>query len=260
MAIQLQAPSPFGHDPTAPPFSVIEAEDPQPVRDEPIGEDVAAIRRRFHNTSMPDAPGLQLSMAEMITVAGDNPRVATEERLLRLMGKLKLYYRTFRPRAGEPPSGIEFLDKDLGIEAPADKDIRPSFAGISDLEEDVERLIVFTLELLADPPRDSDPPLAVGVTIDPPIGLNVLHGYVAKCTTSAWASVRATAGAVRLRVTRSGVTVGLTTDSAGGGGSKTVGASTNTKATFDAAVRGLESGSYYKISTGWIRGSGGGCP
>ena len=142
----------------------------------------------------------------------------------------------------------------------AEEDTLEPFAGALQEEErdGVERLIVMELKLLAPPPRPDDQPIAVGVTIDPPIGLNQLHGYVAKCTASAYASVHCTAGGVRLRVTRNGYTVGLATVYAGAT-CASVGASTPTKATFDVAVRGLYNGSYYTISAGWVVGSGGGC-
>jgi hypothetical protein len=257
VAAQQQLPSPFGHDPTAPPWSVIEAEDPEPVRDL---EDVVGVRRRFHNTSMPDAPGLVLTVTETLPEPGPGPREAAYARLLRLLSTLKLYYRLFSLSGDVLPAGIDFVERDLGIDRPGDEIVRPSFDGVLDVEQDVERFTILTLELEDDPPRDGDRAQAVGFTIDPAIGLNQLHGYVAKCTKSAWASVRATAGSVRLRMTKNGKTVGVVTDKAGGGPSGTVGASTPTKATFDVCVRGLEAGSFYTISGAWIRGKGGGCP
>ena len=123
----------------------------------------------------------------------------------------------------------------------------------------MQSLTIWTLELVADRPSEDEPPRAVGVTLDPSINNREVHGYRAHCTRSAWAYVRATAGGVRLRVTRNGVTVGVTSDWAGGGGSVTIGASTSTRATFDAAVRGRQDGSCYNMSYGWVRGRGGGC-
>jgi hypothetical protein len=255
MALQLQTPSAFGHDPTDPPFSVIDARAPEPVRDESIGADEAGVRQRFHNSSMPEAPALQLTVTERLTEPpSEEARKAAEKPLLARLSRLRLYYRLFKP-----PPGVEYQYEDLEIEPPADEEIPPSFEDVRGLEQDVESLIVWTLELLADRPREDEPPLAVGVTLDPSINYGDLHGYVAKCTKSAWAYVRATAGGVRLRVYRKGVSVGVTSDWAGGGTSATVGASTSTRATFDAAVRGLQNGSYYYISYGWTRGTGGGC-
>jgi hypothetical protein len=259
-----QQPSPFGHDPDFPPWRVIDYGEPQLLRDAPADKQTVAVRRTFHNTSMPEAPRLQLTVTETLADPGDAAaRTAAEERLLHLI-RMQLYYRMFDPREMDVPRlGVKFLDEQEGIRPPAEEDTRLPFEGILDLEEKlaekVERVTVLTLELLADPPREDDPPLAVGVTIDPPIGLNQLHGYVAKCTKSAYASVRALAGSVRLRVTRNGVSLGAVEDKAGGSASPSVGASTPTKATYDAAVRGLAAGSDYRISLGWVRGSGGGC-
>jgi hypothetical protein len=256
MPLPLQTPSAFGHDPTDPPFRVIDATPPEPVRDESIGANEAGVRQRFRNISMPEAPPLQLTVTERFAEPpSEEARAAAEEQLLARLSRLRLYYRVF-----EPPPGIEYQYEDLGIEPQPGEEVRPSFDNIRDLERDVQSLIVWTLELVADRPREDEPPLAVGVTLDPSINYNQLHGYVAKCCKSAWAYVRATAGGVRLRVTRNGVTVGVASDWAGGGTSACVGASTSTKATFDAAVRGLKNGSYYYISYGWIRGTGGGCP
>jgi hypothetical protein len=258
-----QPPSPFGHDPDFPPWRVIDSDQPQLLDDVPADEKTVAVRRTFHNTSTPDARGLQLTVTE--TLPDPDPgawavRVAAEQRLVRLVGKLQLYYRAFDPaEVGEPPAGVELLDEQEGIRPPAEEDTKPSFEGILYHEKGVERLTVLTLEFLADPPRDQDPPLAVGVTIDPPIGLNELHGYVAKCTTSVTASVRALAGRVRLRVTRNGISLRAVEDQAGGDASPSINASTPTKATYDASVRGLATGSDYRISVGWVRGSGGGC-
>ena len=256
MTLPLQTPSAFGHDPTDPPFSVIDASSPEPVRDESIGTDEAGMRQRFYNISMPEAPALQLTVTERLAEPPNNEaRAAAEERLLGRLRRVRLYYRMF-----EPTPGLEYQYEDLEIEPPADEEVQPSFDNIGDLEQDVKSLTIWTLELLADPPREDEPPSAVGVTLDPSINEGDLHGYVAKCTKSAWAYVRATAGGVRLRVTRNGVSVGVASDYAGGGTSTTVGASTSTKATFDAAVRGLKDGSHYYISYGWERGGGGACP
>jgi len=258
---QPQPPSPFGHDPDFPPWRVIESDQSQLLRDAPADRRTVAVRRTFHNTSTPNAPGLQLTVTETIPDPDDAAAwTAVEDRLLRLVGKLQLYYRAFDPReVGEPPPDVKLLDEQPGVRLPAEEDTKPSFEGILDIEEGVRRVTVLTLELLADPPRDEDPPLVVGVTIDPPIGLNELHGFVAKCTTSVTASVRALAGRVRLRVTRNGISLGAVEDAAGGSASPSINASTPTRATYDASVRGLATGSDYRISVGWVRGSGGGC-
>jgi len=255
MSCECYVQSVFGHDPTHPPFNVIEREPATLVRDDSIRPDEAGVRQRFHNISMPDAPPLQLTMTERFVDRPDEQaRAAAEKRLLDRLDRLRLYYRVFEPRPG-----IEYQYEDYEIEEPADAEVHPSFDNIRDLERDVQSLIISTLELVADPPGDDEPPLAVGVTIDPPINRGDLHGYKAHCTKSAYASVCATAGEVRLRLYRNNVSIGVTSDKAGGGRSPTIGGSTSTRATFDAAVRGLQNGSYYTISYGWVRGSGGGC-
>jgi hypothetical protein len=252
MPYKRYAPSAFGHDPTHPPFNVIHADPPRPVGPDEAG---VGVRQRFRNISTPETPPLQLTVTErFVEPPSQEARAAAEQRLQGRLTRLNLYYRVF-----EPPPGIEYQYEDLEIEEPADEEVRPSFDNIRDLERDVQSLTIWTLDLMADPPQEDEPPRAVGVTLDPWINYMELHGYVAHCTNSAYAYVRATAGAVRLRVTRNGVTVGLTSDSAGGGGSANIGASTSTRATFDAWVRGLENGSYYTISYGWVRGTGGGC-
>jgi len=255
MPYECYAQSPFGHDPTNPPFNVIDAEPPRPVRDDSIGPDEAGVRQQFRNISMPEAPPLQLTVTERFAEPpSDQARAAAEKRLLGRLSRLRLYYREF-----EPLPGIEYQYEDLEIEEPAGEEVRPSFDNVRDLERDVQRLTIWTLELVADRPYEDEPPHAVGVTLDPSINYWEVDGYKAHCTKAAWASVLATAGGVWLRVTRNGRTVGVTSDWAGGAGSATIGASTSTRATFDAAVRGRQNGSYYTISYGWVRGSGGGC-
>lgn len=249
------APSPFGHDPTHPPFNVIVAEPPRPVRDDSIRPDEAGVRQVFRNITMPEGPPLQLTVTErFVEPPSEEARAAAEERLLGRLSRLKLFFLVF-----ERDPGIEDQYDDLEIEEPADQDVRPSFDNIRDLERDVRSLTIWTLELLADRPTEDDPPSAVGVTLDPSINKGEVDGYRAHCTKSAWASIWVTAGKARVRVTRNGVTVGMTSDSAGGNGSATVGASTSTRATFDASVCGLKNGSYYVMSMGWIPGTGGGC-
>lgn len=252
------ASSAFGHDPFHPPFSVIDAEPPRPVRDDSIRPDEAGVRQLFHNISMPEVPSLQLTVTERFAEPpSEEARAAAEERLLGRLSRLRLYYRVF-----EPSPEIEYQYDDLGLEEPTDEEVRPSFHNIRVLEPDVQSLLIWTLELVARPPQENEPPRAVGVTIDPSINCGELHGYKAHCTKSGWASVRATAGGVQLRVTRNGATVGLTSDwhgDHGGHGSPNVGASTSKRATFDASVRGLQDLSFYTISYGWVRGPGGGC-
>src|SRR5262245_42319868 len=241
MSCERHAPSVFGHDPNHPPFNVIEAEPPRPVRDDSIQPDEAGVRQVFHNISMPEAPPLQLTVTERFAgPPDDQARAAAEERLRGRLSRLRLYYRVF-----EPHPGIEYQYEDLEIEEPADEEVRPSFDNIRDLERDVESLIIWTLELGADPPHEDEPPRAVGVTLDPWINDGEWHGYKAHCTRRAWVSVRATAGGVRLQVTRNGHTVGSTSDWAGGDRSPTIGARTSTRATFDLGVRGLQNGSCY---------------
>ena len=249
------APSAFGHDPLHPPYNVIVAEPPRPVRDDSIRPDEAGVRQLFRNISMPEVPPLQLTVTERFAEPpSEEARVAAEERLLDRLSRLRLYYRVF-----DPPPDIEYLYDDLELEEPADEEVRPSFDNIRALEPDVQTVLIWTLELVANRPDEDDPPSAVGVTLDPPINKNEVHGYKAHCTKSAYASVYTTGGGVQLRVTRNGATVGLTSDWHGGGGSPNVGASTSKRATFDAAVTGLQNLSYYTISYGWVRGTGGEC-
>ena len=239
---------PFGHDPTDPPWRYVRLESAEPI--EVDDKDSVAARARYHHLAFP-LPNLTLTVAEKVT---DADWAAARNRIVEMLNQIRLYYHMFEPPAGEPPSGIEFPEYDPDIE----RDVQPPFSRVLELTEG-ESLTTFTLELEAPPPGDADPPIAVGVTIDPPINYNKVHGYVAKCTRSAWASVRATAGTVRLTMTKNGNYLASVQDGFGGGSSATIGASTSTSATFDATVKGLKAYNYYYMSVGWIRGTGGGC-
>ena len=56
MSCECYVQSVFGHDPTHPPFNVIEREPATLVRDDSIRPDEAGVRQRFHNISMPMRP------------------------------------------------------------------------------------------------------------------------------------------------------------------------------------------------------------
>ena len=84
------APSAFGHDPLHPPFNVIVAEPPRPVRDDSIRPDEAGVRQLFRNISMPDVPPLQLTVTERFAEPpSEEARVAAEERLLDRLSRLR---------------------------------------------------------------------------------------------------------------------------------------------------------------------------
>jgi hypothetical protein len=246
---------PFGHDPKDPPWQDIKSSPAEPVPPPPDDLETVAARRIFRNTQIPEPNVLQITATENITDPGSNDdRPAVQERLLRLLDSFEAYFTTFDPGSATP------AEVDFGKEPdrqPLDEEADPPFANIRELDEGIERLTIIELRLLPSP-RKGDPLLAVGVTIHPDIAEGALHGYVAKCTTSAWASVYVYSGRIRLRMFRKGVSIAVVEAGAGQTGGP-IGRNTATRATFDIAVRGLASRSSYNPSVGWVRGTGGGC-
>jgi hypothetical protein len=258
----MQEPLPFDHDTEVPPWEEIKAGRPRALRQGRVANDrTVAVRRAFQNTALPgDVPALRLTITEEFPDADSvGDRQAVQEPLLRQLDLVRLYYTQIdRPAAEGVPAGVTLMGEHDATAA-VEEEVGPPFAGIFAAEPDSGRLQVWTLEVVAPRPRAGDPPVAIEATVDPVILAGQLHGYVAKCTTSAWASVRTFAGRVRLRAFRNGVDLGAVADLAGGAASGWVGASTVTRATYDVAVRGLSARSDYRISLGWVRGRGGGC-
>jgi hypothetical protein len=258
-------PQPFGHDPKRPPWEEIESEPAEPVRDlPPSDEPIVAVRRVFRNVVRLDQFPLQLTATETL-VDGDQEadREAAERRLLCLVDSLQVYYADFSLSQAALPPGVDFGAGDEPMQE-EEADIKAPFEGIFDLEEGAQRLVTFELFLPDLDPRSPHPDLAIGATIDPIIYSGDLHGYIAKCTTSAWASAVVYAGRVRVRAYRNGQDLGAA-EAGAGETSKPVGRNTATRSTFDTAVRGLgattprRARSDYAMRMGWKPGPGGGC-
>jgi hypothetical protein len=252
-------PLPFGHDPEKPPYDDIRSSEPEVVRGSAMPGGVALIRvvRVFQHVAQPEPPPPLVLSAEQL--ARDEADKDVEERLLARMRKIRLYYTTFDPPEGFPAGVLELPDNPA---QEAEQEFKASFESIFKVEPEAKEVTVFTLELKAERPKEDDPPLGVGVTIDPYLYGGELDGYVAKCTTSAYAYVRALDGGVRLRMFKSGVSIGVVEEWYGGGPSPTLGTTTRTRATFDIAVRGLGRSvdlNHYGASVGWSLGTGGGC-
>jgi hypothetical protein len=255
----MSEPLPFGHDPEKPPYDDIRSSEPEVVRGPAMPGGVAPIRvvRVFQNVAQPGPPPPLMLSAEQL--ARDEADKSVEERLLARMREIRLYYSTLNRHEGFP-AGVVELPEDPAQEA--EQEFTASFENIFKFEPEAKEVTVFTLELQAERPKEDDPPLGVGVTIDPYLHGGELDGYVAKCTTSAYAYVRALDGGVRFRMLKSGVTIGLVDEWYGGGPSPTFGTTTRTRATFDIAVRGLGRSvdlNHYGASVGWTLGTGGGC-
>jgi hypothetical protein len=258
----MQRPSPFSHDTELPPWEHVKADRPRALRQGRVANDrTIAVRRTFQNTEQPgDVNALRLTITEEFPDADSvGDRQAVQEPLLRQLDLVRLYYTQIdRPSVEGVPEGVALMGEHDAT-ASVEEEVGPPFDGIFAAEPGSQHLQIWTLEAVAPRPRAGDLPVVYEATVDPGILAGQLHGYVAKCTTSAWASVRTFAGSVRLRAFRNGVDLGAVVDLAGGDASNWVGASTYTRATYDVAVRGLSARSDYRISLGWVRGSGGGC-
>jgi hypothetical protein len=252
---------PFGHDPENPPYDDIRSTDPQLVREpRPDGTPLVRVFRVFENVAAPGIAPLVLTAEQLSRDGADDPAA---ERLLDLMRRVRLYYVTLRT-PDEFPADVELTgNKALeAMEAQEAQKLTTSFEHVFEAEPDAENLIAFTLEYKGPIPGDDDPPVNVGVTIDPPIYGGQLHGYKPRCMKSVYVRIRATVGSVRLRVYRSGYSIGMVEDSAGGSASPYVGATSATNKTYDIAVRGLcpvGQINDYGVSAGWTLGSGPGC-
>jgi hypothetical protein len=257
-------PLPSGHDLDDPPWADIRSGPPEPVPLPPGSSDLAvAAHRIFQNVAMPEPPPpLEVTAFEtLLEGASAEDRQAAEDRLLEVLGSVMLYYETFPP-SDKDARGVFWLGEDETSPS-VEQEVMPSFTGILDLEEGSTSLTVFELALQAPPPKEDDQILAVATATEQVIYGGQLHGYKAKCTTSASASVRASRGGVRLRLYRNGHDLGAVTDYVGGGASPSIGSTTPTKVTLDIAVRGLGLSSQrneYHTNIGWVRGSGGECP
>jgi hypothetical protein len=255
-------PQPFGHDPKRPPWEEIESGPAELVRDRP-DEPIVAVRRVFRNVVRLKQFPLQLTASEALDVDQAADREAAERRLLCLADSLQVYYADFRLPQAQLPPGVDF---GAGEEPTQEEgvDVKAPFEGIFNFEEGAQRLVMFELFLPDLDPKNSDPDLAIGATIDPIIYSGDLHGYIAKCTTSAWASAVVYAGRVRVRAYRNGQDLGAA-EAAAGQTSNPVGRNTATRSTFDTAVRGLgpteprRARSDYEMRLGWRPGTGGGC-
>jgi hypothetical protein len=258
----MQRSLPFVHDTELPPWEHVKADRPRALRQGRVANDrTLAVRRTFQNTVQPgDVNALRLTITEEFPDADSvGDRQAVQEPLLRQLDLVRLYYtRIDTPAVEGVPAGVALIGEQEAA-ASVEEEVGSPFAGIFAAEPDSQGLLIWTLEVVGPRPRASDPPVVYEATVDPGILAGQIHGYVAKCTTSAWASVRTFAGSVRLRAFRNGVDLGAAVDVAGGDASNWVGASTATRATYDVAVRGLSARSDYRISLGWVRGRGGGC-
>jgi hypothetical protein len=259
----MPAPLPFGHDPDNPPFGDIRSTYPELVREPgPDGKPLVRVFRAFENVAVPGIAPLVLSAQQLSRDGADDPAA---DRLLDLMRRVRLYYVTFSP-PDEFPADVELTDNKalqaMEAQEAREEELTASFEHVFEAESDAENLIAFTLEYKGPIPGDDDPPVNVGVTIDPPIYGGDLHGYKPRCMKSVYVRIRATAGRVRLRVYRSGYSIGMVEDDAGGSASPFIGSSSGTNKTYDIAVRGLcPEGQIndYGVSAGWTLGSGPGC-
>ena len=252
---------PFGHDPDNPPYDDIRSTDPELVTEPgPDGRTLVRVFRVFENVAVPGIAPLVLSAEQLSRDGADDPAA---DRLLGLMRRVRLYYVTFSPPDEFPADVLLTGNKALeAMEAQQEEELTASFEHLFEDESDAENLIAFTLEYKGPIPGDDDPQVNVGVTVDPRIYGQQLHGYKPRCMKSVYVRIRATVGRVRLRLYRSGHSLGAVEDDAGGLPSLFLGATSATNKTYDIAVRGLcPEGQIndYGVSAGWTLGSGSGC-